>query len=65
MLGNRTGKTSGSNVSIESGLEGRNNALGATCSLGCMMMVSIESGLEGRNNTPRFINLIKKTNLSQ
>ena len=38
-------------VSIESGLEGRNNVNEQPAPLNGLFDVSIESGLEGRNNT--------------
>ena len=37
-------------VSIESGLEGRNNGLKTANGIAYVTQVSIESGLEGRNN---------------
>ena len=38
------------NVSMKSGLEGRNNELPESCFLG-LIIVSMKSGLEGRNNS--------------
>ena len=37
-------------VSMESGLEGRNNLERGRCDMSMLLEVSMESGLEGRNN---------------
>ena len=47
------GRRNGPSVSMESGLEGRNNRLVNSLTSSVFIGVSMESGLEGRNNRSR------------